>query len=468
MGPHQPLTIAEARALQEKGGPAAAAAACLERIRGLNPELMAFTTVMDAPDTQGAAWQPGAAQPGGPLSGIPIAVKDIIDVAGVPTTVGSPYYRGNVPARDAAAVEKLKAAGAFIIGKTNTHEIALGATGINPHYGTPRNPWDPARIPGGSSSGSAVAVASGMAAAALGSDTGGSIRVPAALCGVVGLKPTLGRVSTRGAFPLSWNLDTVGPLAACVRDAALLLQVISGYDPQDPASVDMPAEDFLAALEAGVDGLVAGVGAGQCLDAADPEILLAVRKAAAVLESLGCSLREVSLDWMPEAASANRLMTQSDGAAVHRERLSRDPGSFGEDVRRRLEAGARTSSTEYALARRAQAEVRRRCERIFSSCAILLLPSTPVPAPLREGCSAIGSAGQLTPFTAPFNLCGLPAMSVPCGLTRGGLPMGLQIVSRAGAEAVVLRAGRAFERATAAGTRLPSRPRSRKPPRPAS
>ena len=240
----QPLTIQSASAtfLQSDPSGASLAAACLDRIRKLNGTLNAFITVIEP----GRSGMPAAAAPDSPsglLRGIPVAVKDLFDTAGVLTTAGSPFFANNVPEKDATVVGKLKEAGAIIIGKTNTHEVALGVTGNNPHYGTARNPWDTSRIPGGSWSGSAIAVATGMAVVALGTDTGGSIRVPASLCGVVGLKPTYGRTSVRGVFPLSWNLDTVGPLANCVWDAALVLQAISGYDPLDPASVRMTTPD---------------------------------------------------------------------------------------------------------------------------------------------------------------------------------------------------------------------------------
>jgi aspartyl-tRNA(Asn)/glutamyl-tRNA(Gln) amidotransferase subunit A len=440
----RPLTIEEAIRLIGSGGISAAAQWCRERVRLLDPQLRAFITLTDPSSASEGARR-------GLLDGIPIALKDIIDTAGIRTTVGSRFFRDRVPAEDAVVALKLKAAGAVIVGKTNTHEFALGATGINPHYGTPRNPWDPARVAGGSSSGSAVAVAAGMAVAALGTDTGGSIRVPAALCGVVGLKPTPGRVSTRGVFPLSWNLDHVGPITSCVRDAAIVLQVISGYDPLDPASVRMPEEDILAGIEGGVRGRTAALGVGAFVGTADPETLDAVRAAARLFQALGCIVREENLDWMEAAAAANRLITQADGAAVHRERLRESPELFGDDVRQRLEAGARTSSTEYVLARRLQAEVRRRCEALFDTSSLLLLPTTPAVAPLIEGYDPVGRAGQLTPFTAPFNLAGLPALSIPCGRTRAGLPIGLQIVSRAGAESAVLQAGRAYEREAGAG-----------------
>ena len=424
------------------------AEACYLQIERLNPSLNAFITVIDLQDALKTQLPGGNASSSIALRGIPIAVKDLFDTAGIRTTAGSKFFAENIPPEDAFVVEKLKQAGALIIGKTNTHEIALGVTGNNPHYGTARNPWDATRIPGGSSSGSAIAVATGMALGALGTDTGGSIRIPASLCGIVGFKPTFGRVSLRGVFPLSWNLDHVGPLTKCVKDAASMLQVISVYDPIDPASTKMLTGDYLGHLVDDVAGRKIALGIGEYIESADSEVLTAVRETIHVFESIGCKVQEANVDWMREAALANKTMTQSDGAAVHRERLKEHPDWFGEDIRRRLEDGAKTTSTEYILARRAQAEVKKRCEHFFESYDFLITPTTPIAAPTIEGHDAVEQAGRLTRFTAPFNLAGLPALSLPCGFTKEGLPIGLQIISRAWADAKVLNAGYAFEQAT--------------------
>lgn len=422
--------------------------ACSHQIEQLNPQLCAFITVID-PQEAVKAQSPESDSPSSKtLRGIPVALKDLFDTAGIRTTAGTTFFTNNIPDQDAFVVEKLKQAGALLMGKTNTHEIALGVTGNNPHYGTARNPWDPTRIPGGSSSGSTIAVATGMALGALGTDTGGSIRIPASLCGIVGFKPTFGRVSLRGVFPLSWNLDHVGPLTKCVKDAALLLQVISVYDPLDPASVKMLAGDYLGHLTDNVEGKRIALGVGKFVETSDPEVLTAIREAAKVLESLGCKIEAVDVSWLRDAALANKTMTQSDGAAVHRDRLKEHPEMFGEDIRRRLEDGAQTSSTDYILARRTQAEVKKRFEQFFESYDFLILPSTPIAAPTIEGHDAVEQAGRLTRFTAPFNLAGLPALSLPCGFTKEGLPIGLQIVSRAWADAKVLNLGHAFEQAT--------------------
>ncbi len=391
------------------------------------------------------------------LSNIPVVIKDLIDVAGCPSAAGSPKFFGQQPAlKDAAVVEKLKAAGANMLGKTNTHEIALGITGINPHTGTVRNPHDPARITGGSSSGSAAAVASGMALGALGTDTGGSIRIPAALCGVVGLKPTFGRVSTRGVLPLSWNLDHVGVIAKTVADAALLLTVIAGYDPRDPGSLDAPVDDYLSDIENGVRGWKIALPVGEYIDESDTEVLAALRVAAKVFADLGATVAEVEIPRLREAAAANGTMVVADAAAFHRERLAEHPDWFGADVRERLEKGRAVTSTEYALARRTQTELRRYFELFFDEYDLLILPTTATIAAPIDGLNSAAYAPRLTRFTAPFNLAGLPALSVPCGFASAGLPIGLQIISAAWGEAKALRAGQAYETATNWHTKNPN------------
>ncbi len=430
--------------------------ACFRQIERLNPTLNAFITVIEPNDALKVQYPAGTGPLTKALRGIPLALKDLFDTAGICTTIGSRFFADNVPDTNAFVVEKLKEAGAIILGKTNTHEIALGVTGNNPHYGTARNPWNTTRIPGGSSSGSAIAVATGMALGALGTDTGGSIRIPASLCGVVGLKPTYGRVSLRGVFPLSWNLDHVGPLTRCVRDAALMLQVISSYDPIDPASIRMLTGDYLGHLVDDMEGRKIAIGVGEFTESSDPEVWNAVQEAVKVFESMGCRVQKVNVDWMREAALANKTMTQADGAAVHRDRLKEHPEMFGEDIRRRLEDGVNTTSTEYILARRMQAEVKKRCELFFESYDLLITPTTPIAAPTIEGNDAVEQAGRLTRFTAPFNLAGLPALSVPCGFTQDGLPIGMQVVAAAWKDAKVLNAGYAYEQATEWHNRFPA------------
>jgi aspartyl-tRNA(Asn)/glutamyl-tRNA(Gln) amidotransferase subunit A len=435
------LSIDEALGAMRRGdlSPQALVGACLQQIERLNPSLCAFVTVLK-PQVEDIPKRAGK------LAGIPLAVKDLFETKGILTTAGSRFFKDNIPESDAASVEKVKAEGAVIMGKTNTHEIALGVTTVNPHFGTTRNPWDTARIPGGSSGGSAVAVAAGMALAGLGTDTGGSIRIPASLCGVVGLKPTYGRVSVRGVLPLSWNLDHVGPLTRTVRDAATILQVLAGYDPQDPFSADYPVDDYIVHIEDGVKDWRIAVAAGQYVEEADAEVLMTIEEAARVFETLGAHTEKVDVTFLRNAAVANSLVTPADGAAFHRDRLREHPEWFGADVRLRLEQGRDLTSTEYSLMRKVQSETKHRMSEFFKSYDALLLPSTAITAPMIEGNDAVAQAKRLTRFTAPFNQTGMPAISVPCGFNGMGLPIGLQIVSGTWREATVLRAARAYEK----------------------
>jgi len=429
--------------------PQTLAEACFDQINRLNPTLNAYITVISPEDMLNAQQPPINTSPlNHALRGIPIAIKDLFDVEGIRTTAGSKFFSDNIADQDAFVIEKLKQAGALINGKTNTHEIALGITWNNPHYGTARNPWDTTRIPGGSSSGSAIAVATGMALGALGTDTGGSIRIPASLCGIVGFKPTRGRVSTRGVFPLSWNLDHVGPLTKCVKDAAIMLQVISAYDAIDPSSIKMLTGDFLGHLIDDMHGRKIAIASGEFVETADPEVLNAVRETVKVFESMGCKVEKVNVDWLEEVALARKTMALPDAVTVHRDRLNEHPEMFGDDIRRRLEEGMNISSTDYVLARRTQAEAKKRFELFFESYDFLILPTTPITAPTIEGHDTVELAGQLMKFTGPFNLTGLPALSIPCGFTKEGLPIGLQIISRAWGDAKALNAGYAYEQAT--------------------
>jgi aspartyl-tRNA(Asn)/glutamyl-tRNA(Gln) amidotransferase subunit A len=458
------LTITQA--LQDEDLRLRLTQACYRQIERLNPAINAFITVIPPERGMNEAAQPSpnyheiAAGQSTPLAmtlrNIPLAVKDLYETAGVRTTAGTLFYKDYVPENDALAVSKLKAAGADIIGKTSTHEIALGITNINPHYGSPRNPWDLSRITGGSSGGSAAAVAAGMCMGALGTDTGGSIRIPASLCGVVGLKPTYGRVSLRGVFPLSWNLDHAGPLTRSVKDAALLLQVLAGYDEADPSSINMPVDDYLKDIQTGVKGWRIALAVGEFVKMSDKEVLEAVHEAARCMEGLGAKVEEVNTDWLYEAAIANSQMVQADGAAIHRERFDENPELFGADVRQRLKTGRDLPSGTYILARRKQVEVRRQCELFFQQYDALLLPSTPIPAlPIADIENSASQAPELTRFTAPFNLSGTPALSAPCGFTRAGLPIGLQIVCGHWQEVKLLRAGYAFEQEAGWYTRKP-------------
>ncbi len=393
----------------------------------------------------------------GALHGVPVALKDLFETAQVRTTAGSRFFADYIPEADAWVVQKLNQAGAVILGKTNMHEIALGLTNVNPHFGACHNPWALGRVTGGSSGGNGAALAARLAAGALGTDTGGSIRVPAALCGVVGLKPTRGRVSTRGVIPLSWNLDHVGPMARRVQDCALLLQVITGWDADDPYSSAQPGDDYLEEIGAGVGGWRIALADGEYFERSQPEVAQAVAQAAEVLRSLGAVVERAALPGLREAALANGLMTVADAAVFHADRLREAPQNFGEDVRNRLQTGRDLPLRDYVQARRTQAILRQQFSQFFTRYHALLLPTTPVIAPPIAGPNAVEMARLLTRYTAPFNLTGLPAISLPGGLAaipagddRGlvELPIGLQMVGPLWSEARLLRLAYAYQEAT--------------------
>lgn len=422
----------------------------LKRIAEINPQLNAFITVsadkaMAQAEKADQEFHKGKLR--GPLHGIPLALKDLYETAGIVTTGGASFWRENLPGTDAHVVELLRQAGAVILGKLNMHEIALGVTNNNPHYGACHNPWDLARSPGGSSGGCAAGVASGLCLGALGSDTGGSIRIPAALCGIVGLKPTYGRVSLRGVLPLSWSCDHAGPMARQVQDVAVLFQAIAGYDPADPTSQDIALNNPLADIESGIRGWRIAVLDDPFLEITQVEILRAVQAAVQQLAELGAQVTPVAIPSLRQAAQANGLIVLSEAATVHRQQLQTHPESFGEDVRARLETGAASSLHEYILARRNQHELRRNFELFFDDFDLLCLPATPVTAPLLNGPDAVEQARLLTRFTAPFNYTGLPAIVLPCGFDQTGLPIGLQMVARPWAENALLRAAQAYQNA---------------------
>ena len=452
---HRALALIRSRQLS----PLELTHACLQRIEALDSRVNSFITItadLALEQARQAEERLNEFNEFPSLCGIPLALKDLYETKGVPTTAGSRFFRDYFPQEDAETVRRLYAAGGVLLGKLNMHEIALGATNENPHFGACHNPWQLDCISGGSSGGSAAALAAGFCLGSLGSDTGGSIRIPASLCGVVGLKPTYGRVSLRGMTPLSWNLDHAGPLARCVKDVAILLQVIAGYDPADPSSVNLPVSDYLLELEEGVKGWRVALAVEGYFAQASEDVLESVNQAASVFERLGASVEIVNFKGGLEAAQANGLMIISDAAVFHHERIQKQPEFFGVDVLSRLRSGASYSSQEYIQARHTQTLLRRQFEQFFDSYDVLLTPTTPSSAPLIEGHEAVELTRMLTRFTAPFNLTGLPALSLPCGFTSDGLPIGLQIVSRPWAEANILRAAYAYEESTAWHNRKPA------------
>lgn len=426
----------------------------LDRIEKLDPALNAYITV----DTEGALKAARKAQRQiargkylGPLHGIPISLKDLYDTEGMRTTGGSKILRDRVPNADAASVKNLRAAGAIIVGKTNMHEFAFGGTTQNPHFGGTRNPYDTGRIPGGSSGGSAAAVAADMCTASTGSDTGGSIRTPSALCGIVGLKPTYGRVSLRGIVPLAWSLDHAGPMTKCVRDAALMLSAMAGYDPEDPTSAKERVPGFARALRNDVKKLRIGVDSSFCFGGADEEVVAAVRKALELLEKLGARVVEVTLPSIELTSAVESVIITAEAAAYHEDNLRSRGGDYGGDVRALLDAGSTFSAIHYIKAQRLRAIIQKEFAEAFKKIDLFALPGAPATAPrIGERTASIGGMEvdvemAFLRFACPFNLTGLPAISIPCGLGGGDLPIGLQLVGKAFDEATVLRAAYTFE-----------------------
>ena len=374
----------------------------------------------------------------GALLGVPIAVKDLFQTRALRTTVGSRILRDWVPTRDADAVARLRAAGAIIFGKTNLHEFAYGVTTANPWWGIARNPHNPGRSPGGSSGGSAIAVVAGLCAGALGSDTGGSIRIPASLCGCVGLKPTLGAITLGGTFPLGWSLDHAGPLTRTVDDAGMLLDVLSGGDAGRRSR------------RARTRGLRVGVLRGPIVHNVQPAVSGQVDAAAAALRRRGLRIREVQIPEMEWTVVTQLVTLRAEASAVHARWIRSRPRDYGPDVRTRLQLGALVGGPDYVLAQRMRARIRAAMERVFADVDLLLLPTTPITAPVvgertvrwRSGEEPVD--GALVRLTAPFNLTGLPALSVPFG-AAAGLPIGVQVVGPWNAEARVLAVGRLIE-----------------------
>ena len=426
--------------------------AALKRIDSLNPKLNAFLTVTGESAIGRARRADEELAHGGdlgPLHGIPIALKDLFCTAGVATTCGSKLFDGHVPVHDAAVVEKLAAGGAVLLGKTGLHELAYGITSDNPHFGAVRNPWNPECIPGGSSGGSGAAVAAGMAFMAMGSDTGGSIRIPAAFCGTVGLKPTYGRVSRYGAFPLGFSLDHMGPLTRSVRDAAVVLNVIAGFDPRDDTSSRRPVENYLPTPGAGIRGVRIGVPENFYFDHLDEDVDAAVRRTVREAASLGAKLVEVRLPSIGAINAVARLVLLAEASAVLGPHLHRR-ADIGPDVLALLEEGRLIAATDYIDGQRLRRLYQRQFRDAMRSVDCIVTPTTPLTAP-RIGQATATIRGQTedvrlasTRLVRGINLLGLPALSIPCGADRNNLPAALQIVGKPFGEAMILRVGDAL------------------------
>lgn len=425
--------------------------ACLARIELLNPSLNAFITITADSALAQARQAESEVQKGqwrGPLHGIPIALKDLIDTAGVRTTAASALFKDRIPQEDAAVVQRLRDAGAVLLGKLNMHEFAYGGTSATSYFGRVSNPWNLEYITGGSSGGSAAAVAAGLCYGALGSDTGGSIREPAAFCGIVGLKPTYGRVSTRGVIPLSWSADHIGPMTRSVLDAAIMLQAIAGYDANEITSYDQPVENYVAATNVGISSLRIGVPRDFFYAGLDPEIKEATEQALAALEKLGAAIREIKME-----VSSDRAVIRSEAYAYHSENVAKHPELYLPETLAKVRMGASIDTATYINARRQVEQLRREIPKLFAAVDVLVTPTTPVPPPKATDLPTkieeiVAEDTLLLRNTRPFNLSGLPTISVPCGFTKTGMPIGLQISAAPWREAVVLQLAHAYQQAT--------------------
>ncbi|OPX36059.1 MAG: glutaminyl-tRNA synthase (glutamine-hydrolyzing) subunit A [Desulfobacteraceae bacterium 4484_190.2] len=440
--------------------------ACLERISTLDKRINAFMRVFNEDaisDAKKAQDEIMAGHWRGPLHGVPFAVKDLFDTAGAPATAGSKIWKDYVPVADANVVEKLREAGAILIGKLNMHEFAFGITSRNPHYGATLNPWDITKMCGGSSSGSAAALAAGFVPLALGTDTGGSIRIPSSLCGTVGLKPTYGLVSRRGVLPLAWSLDHVGPMARQVEDIALGLQIIAGYDYKDHSSVNCKPEDYVTQLKGNINGLVIGLPTTFFYENLRKDVKEAVLKAVKGMETLGASVREIEIPGIIESDLAAFTVLFSEAATCLETHARHRPQDVGEEVMSNIRLGMTIPATRYIQALRIRTKLIDVLADVFSQVDLLVVPGTSVDAPPIESSEVsigtdqeISVRSALTRFTRYFNLAGNPVLCIPCGFSNQRLPVGMQIIGRPFDEATLLKTGHLFQKAFPLDPSMPS------------
>ncbi len=426
----------------------------LDRIEKLDGKLNSYITVTREAALTAAATaekEISSGQYRGPLHGIPISIKDMFATHGVRTTCGSKVLADWVPDYDATVVARLRHSGAVIVGKTNMHEFAYGVTSDNQFYGAVHNPWDLKLVAGGSSGGSGAAIASGLCFASLGSDTGGSIRIPSAVCGTVGLKPTYGRVSRHGAIPLAWTIDHAGPLARTVADAALMLQVLAGVDPKDATSSSRPVPDYTAATSESIRGVRIGVPRQYFFEHLNPEIEAAVRAAIAKLENLGAQLTPVSLSNLDLCSPAEAHITLAEATSYHEPYMKTKIDLYGAGVRTDLEAGKYLLATDYVKSQRARTLLKQVFRDAFKNVDVIVSPTVPAFPPVigdlyvQSGDMREAVIDAFLRFVIPYNLTGLPALTVPCGYSRAGLPIGLQIAAKPFDEPTLIRVGHAYE-----------------------
>ena len=463
------LSIAElAEQIKKRAvSPVEATQAYLDRIETTDAQLNSYITVTAERALQEAKAAEADLQAGtyrGPLHGIPLAHKDIVATQGILTSCGSKVLKDSVPDYDAGVIERLQAAGSVLLGKLNMNEFATVIP--SPHFGRVNNPWSSAHSPGGSSSGSGAAVAAGLCAGSLGTDTGGSIRIPAAFCGTVGLKATHGRISLFGVTPLAWSLDHIGPLTRTVTDAALMLQALAGYDARDLVSSETLTADYTTQLNGDVSGLRLGVPSDFFSDMTDPEVQAAFTAAVHVLSGLGAQIQEVSLPDLRSAWSTAEALMNVEANVWHEPYLQTQADDYGPRVRRFLERGQATSATDYVKAQQARTRLRQDMLAQCSDIDALLTPGALIPAPAHDARSVVIHGkevkllGPLISATCPFNVTGQPALSVPCGFTTAGLPIALQIVGKPFEEATILQIGHAYEVHTDWHERRPGRAKS--------
>jgi len=447
------LSLAEASELvrARKASPVELTRACLSRIEAVDRKLNAFITLTAdgaLDEARAAEEEIGRGRWKGALHGIPIALKDLVDTKGVRTTAASNLFKDRVPAEDAEVVTRLRAAGAVLLGKLNMHELAFGGSTVVSAFGAVRNPWALERSVGGSSAGSAAAVAAGLCYGAIGSDTGGSIRQPAAFCGIVGLKPTYGRVSTRGALPLSWSLDHLGPMTRRVRDAALMLQPLADAV-DDRGCAGPPLPDYAKALEPR-SGLRLGIPRAPFYEGLHPDVERATSAALGILASLGARALDVAVDTAVDSAI---VVLRAEAYAFHEATVASSAELYQPETLKRIRGGAEVTAAAYIAAKRKLEAARGEFRRVFEAVDLLVIPTTPVPPPAIDELLADMPNLRAREFvllrnTRPWNGLGLPAISVPCGFTQDGLPIGLQLIGAAGDETRVLALAHAYEQAT--------------------
>ncbi len=456
------LTIAEAAMLiaARKLSPVELTRACLARLHATEETLHAFVlpteerALADAKAAEAAIMRDG---PSGPLHGIPIGLKDIVDSAGIETTCGSKILAGNVPEKDAACAAALARAGTVLMGKLTTHEFADGGPSFDLPEPPARNPWNPAHFTAGSSSGTGAAVAAGVILCGIGTDTGGSIRGPAALCGIAGLKPTYGLVSRAGVAPAAFSLDHIGPMAWTAEDCAIMLQALAGHDPADPASARQPVPDYRAALTGHLKGVRVGVirHFHETDHSAAPAVQTGIDNALTVFRALGASVSDVTLSSLQDWHACGSLISIVERAAAYEEWARARLGDFSERVRRRLHLGAMVSGVDYVQAVRRRRELRAELKAAMTELDVVITAGAPGEAPAMDAIPKWDLFDKPN-FTMPFNVAGYPAMCVCSGFGPGGLPVSVQIVGKPFQDAMVLRVGDAFEKATDWRSRRPS------------